>query len=324
MINELLNGFYHLDLPYPRHPLRNINVYLVKGKERSILIDTGIDIEETHKTLMDDLKKLGVSPEKLDFSLTHGHRDHFGGLSLIAREGATLYMTRTDVATMIETPGMWQTRINAAPRHGFPESVVRAAMANPPYSPQFTDNHRFHYLKENDILNVGNLEFRCIETPGHSKGHMCLYEPESKVLVTGDHVLTDVSPNVSCWSDNEDPLSNYLTSLDKVYKLDVRQVLPAHRRLFSDLKARVNELKEHHKIRAEEAVNILRKKGPLNAYHIALLMTWDIPYPWEQIPVWQKFSAVGETIAHLNYLITHGRVSRKVGAKETVFSLKAS
>ena len=63
-----------------------------------------------------------------------------------------------------------------------------------------------------------------------------------KILISGDHILSDITPNIQCWSDQEDPLKNYLASLDKVYQLDVDLVLPGHRRVFKNFRERISEL----------------------------------------------------------------------------------
>ena len=57
---------------------------------------------------------------------------------------------------------------------------------------------------------------------------MCLYEPEKKILISGDHLLGDITPNISCYSSDGDPLGDYLASLEKVRRLDIRIVLPEH------------------------------------------------------------------------------------------------
>jgi glyoxylase-like metal-dependent hydrolase (beta-lactamase superfamily II) len=131
---------------------------------------------------------------------------------------------------------------------------------------------------------------------------MCLYEPEKKIHIAGDHILQDITPNIQCWSDKENPLEKYLSSLDKVHKLDIGLVLPGHRRLFKEHRARIDELKRHHEKRAEEILDIL-KKGSGSAFEVASDMTWDIKFDsWDDFPVAQKWFATGETISHLRFL----------------------
>jgi glyoxylase-like metal-dependent hydrolase (beta-lactamase superfamily II) len=177
----------------------------------------------------------------------------------------------------------------------------------------------FSTLKEGDEIGIGDYLFTCIETHGHSPGHMCLYEPSKKILVSGDHLLIDITPNIALWSDREDPLSEYLASLDKVYALDVNLVLPGHRGIFNDHRKRILELKHHHQARANEIISIL-EKGKKNAYEVASQMTWDVTYDsWQVFPSSQKWFAVGETLAHLKYLEERRIVRKEMQGQEIVF-----
>jgi glyoxylase-like metal-dependent hydrolase (beta-lactamase superfamily II) len=213
--------------------------------------------------------------------------------------------------------------INHASQNGFSDSEVEFVRRNPRYTSAGRDGYNFHFLKQGDFLSYGDFKFTCIETPGHSPGHMCLYDAGKKILLSGDHILIDISPNVSCWSGGENPLADYLKSLDKLYNFEVSIVLPGHRRTFSDLAGRIDELKHHHEKRAAETLTVLKRYETQNAYQVASHLTWRVPYgSWEAFPIWQKFSAVGETLAHLNYLESLGEVNRENGGARMVFSLK--
>jgi len=130
----------------------------------------------------------------------------------------------------------------------------------------------FEILKQDDVVCIGNYSFSCIETPGHTPGHMCLYESSKKVLVSGDHILGGITPNISLWDDDWDPLGVYLKSLEKVGLLDVELVLQGHRGFNITCRERIQELKLHHQERANEVLAIL-SKGDLNGYQVATLMT---------------------------------------------------
>ena len=105
----------------------------------------------------------------------------------------------------------------------------------------------------------------------------------------------------------EDSLHMYLSSLDKVAKLEVTSVLPGHRKPWHNHQGRLEELKEHHRKRLDEAVTALRG-GDKTAYEVTPYITWQIKYKnWEDFPIAQKFFAVGETLAHLKYLETDGK-----------------
>ena len=148
-------------------------------------------------------------------------------------------------------------------------------------------------------IRAGGYNFRCVETPGHSFGHTCLYDAENRMLISGDHILADITPNIQGWFDNWNPLQEYLKSLESTALLDVTLVLPGHRSVFHDMRGRIEELKRHHEKRAEEALHVL-KTGPKTAYQVASEMTWDIVCDsFDLFPLSQRWFALGETIGHL-------------------------
>ncbi len=165
-------------------------------------------------------------------------------------------------------------------------------------------------LSDHDTIAIGDYTLRVVTTPGHTPGHICLYEPDAKFFISGDHVLGDITPHIQAWGDGEDPLGEFITSLQRVDTLDIDLCLPGHRELVEDCSGRIGELIEHHHERAAEVVAIL-DDGPKTAYDIAGLMTWDIrARSWEDFPVMQRWFATGEAIAHIRFLEARGSVGR--------------
>ncbi len=141
----------------------------------------------------------------------------------------------------------------------------------------------FRSLGEGDSVTVGDYAFRCLETPGHTQGHLCLYEPNGRILVSGDHVLEDITPNITGWLGDENHLEQYLGSLDRVARLEVELVLPGHRWVFTDCRGRIQDLKHHHQDRAEEVYSIL-DGGAMDGFQVASRMTWDMTIPFDRFP----------------------------------------
>jgi hypothetical protein len=105
-------------------------------------------------------------------------------------------------------------------------------------------------------------------------------------------------------------IDGYLASLDLVRDLDVDLALPGHRRLITDHRSRIDQLKEHHHGRCDEILRIM-SNGVMTAYVIASQMTWDIKCDsWEAFPLAQKWFATGEAISHLRYLKEKGQIYR--------------
>jgi glyoxylase-like metal-dependent hydrolase (beta-lactamase superfamily II) len=313
-----------MEVPIPRNPLKVINSYVIKADGRSLIIDTGMNRKECLDVASAGLRELDVDLNKADFFITHMHADHSGLISTLATDTSTIYISQADGSVInAATANFWEGVATFARKNGFPENELQKAIANHPgvkYSPKGPID--FHIMKDGNTIDIGDCRFKCIETPGHTKGHTCLYEPDKKLFVSGDHILIDITPNISLWSDEDDPLNEYLEALDKVYDLDVELVLPGHRRTFTDLKARIEELKRHHQRRADEVVSILAK-GSQDACQVASQMSWYMDYQsWYHFPASQKWFATGETMAHIRYLEGRGSIKRDVKGQKVTFSLK--
>jgi glyoxylase-like metal-dependent hydrolase (beta-lactamase superfamily II) len=321
MVEEVLTNIYRIEIPLPGNPLKAINSYVVKGSSRNLIIDTGLNRRECRDAMEAGLAELGVNLKETDFFITHLHADHFALVSNLATDNATIYFNRPD-ADMTMRGAPWDKMAEYAGLNGFPAKELKAALHNHPgYKYGSTFDVPLKILREDDTINIGEYRFRCVETPGHTMGHMCLYEPNRKILVSGDHILGDITPNIQSWADEGNPLQSYLWSLDKVSEFDVAVVLPGHRRIFKNCRERIQELKDHHQNRADEIITIL-KTGRKNAFQVASEMTWDITWEsWDRFPVSQKWFATGEAIAHLKYLREKEMVIGEMHEGKLVYSL---
>lgn len=311
MAEELYPGLYRIQVPLPDSPLKSLNSYVVKGNARNLVIDTGLNRDVCKKALTDGLAEIGVGLDTVDLFITHLHADHFGLVNELARENTRIYFNKPD-AEIIENPKGLEPMIKYGGRNGFSEDMLRDALSqHPAYKYGSNWSPSLSMISDQERFKVGDYDFICIQTPGHTPGHTCLYEPEKGIFIAGDHVLYDITPNIQCWSDNINPLGDYLRSLDKVMDLYVEQALPGHRNLFSDFRGRIDTLKRHHAKRLEEVEEILAQSSPMNAFDVASRMTWDLKAKsWEDFPTQQKWFATGEAIAHLRYLEMKNRVRR--------------
>lgn len=321
MVEEILPEWYRIDIPLPGSPLKSLNAYVIRGVDRTVIVDTGLNRSECLKAMEAGLTELRVDLGQTDFFITHLHADHFGLVAKLLRPGRKVYFNRPD-AEIIESWSGWEFMVRYAGRNGFPEDKLRAALdSHPGYRFSSDWVPELSLLDDEDTLAVGRYRFRCVSTPGHTRGHICLYEPTEKILLAGDHLLLDITPNIQCWSDGDDPLHDYLLSLSKVTSLDIDRVLPGHRRSFGNPRERIAELREHHHRRAEEVLAILAGGGPAHAFQVASQMHWDIVCPsWDAFPLAQQWFATGEAIAHLRFLEAEKRIRRTEGPVVT-FSL---
>ena len=321
MIKEILPGIFQLKIPLPKNPLRTLNSYLIKGGGKNLLIDTGFNWPECKKALLQGIADLGVDWSEVYFFITHVHGDHSGLVYALAREDSKIFCSKTDAVIMqdcMETP-YWAEVNKSFIMHGFPQEMITNQGETMTNFISGSDLN-FTFVQDGDVLEMGSYHLVCTSTPGHSPGHMCLYEPEHKFLISGDHILAHISSNITTWPGVDDSLGQYLSSLEKVDSMDISLILPGHRELIRDFRGRIAELKLHHKHRLEEILNILQK-GTMNAYQVASRMHWDLTYDtWEEFPSFQKWFATGETIAHLEYLAKRNMVEPIKGSGTLKYS----
>ena len=311
MAEEIYPGIYRAILPLPRNPLKAINSYIIPGDDRNLIVDTGMNRPECREVLDRELEMIGIDPSSTDVFVTHMHADHLGLAPHITKGETTVFMGKEDIA-VIDDGEYWRKMLKYAVMNGFPNLNPYEAIKKHPgykYGPLGTMNLKS--LEGGERIEVGDFDFTTIHTPGHSSGHMCLYDRGRKLLFSGDHILESITPNVSLWSEEEDHLSDYIKSLQKVRRFNISIALPGHRDMIRNVKERIDELIIHHQERAQEVLSIIGDRE-MDALSIASEMTWDMSYEsFQDFPIMQKWFALGESIAHIRYLERGGKVRRR-------------
>jgi glyoxylase-like metal-dependent hydrolase (beta-lactamase superfamily II) len=313
MIEEIIPNLYRAEIPLPKSPLKWLNSYIVKGDDRFLIIDTGFNLEECQNELNASLKKLDVNLNKTDIFVTHLHVDHIGLAGALATDNSKVYLNEKEIrqitAQQSNWESYWQKVLDIYVANGFPIEEASLSMKNhPAHKYGLKRAVPFSPVKNGDIIEIGDFHFQCVATPGHSPGHMCLYEQNKKILVAGDHILFDITPNITYWSEMDDSLNEYLNSLEKVRALDVKIILPGHRRLMHNLHSRIMELQKHHRDRLNEVLTAL-EDGDKTPLQISSCITWDIVCKsWEEFPPAQKWFAFGETLAHIKFLENKNKI----------------
>ncbi|WP_308280011.1 MBL fold metallo-hydrolase [Streptomyces iranensis] len=264
-------GLWSLPIPLPG-PLGHVLVYVLETDAGPYLVDAGWDTEEGWSALTAGLRALGTRVEDVRGVLvTHSHLDHYG-LAPRIREvsGAWVSLHALDAA------GLAQFRADPASlsaallrRAGAPEAEVRKALddigtrsgqdAAPP------DRH----LTDRERPDVPGWDLTTLWTPGHTPGHLCFWEPRHRLLLTGDHLLPRTTVGMHQPRDEtDDPLGDYLETLEPLVRMEPDLVLPAHEYRYTDIAARVGEVRDHHAARTALAVSVLRE-GPVTAWQLA-------------------------------------------------------
>ncbi|HVN06294.1 MAG TPA: MBL fold metallo-hydrolase [Bryobacteraceae bacterium] len=296
---EVLPGIFMLELPLP-FSLGIINVYLVRLDSGYLLIDAGMQTEACFDALARALEGLSVDWRDIRrILLTHIHPDHMGlAVKLTGLTGAPLDLHAADYELLIEITDQdrhrdWQQEVLAAA--GVPPELcarVQAAMADVQQNFRRLTPDRLLTGGESIATKHGALEV--IWTPGHSPGHVCLYDRERRVLLSGDHMLEHISPNIG-WQPGRDALGEFLGSLDQIAALDIDLILPAHGAPFTGHREWVRKTQQHHAERCDRIVELVA--GGATTAHLMVHGLWN-----RRLSPFHYRFAIFEVMAHLEYL----------------------
>lgn len=322
MIEELLPGIFRMSVPLPRSPLKATNSYVVMDAERPLVIDTAFNRPECEEAFVTLLGELGLAPHRVDFFITHLHADHMGLAAGLAGDGAKVFFNEPDMPLARPDDAYWEWMGTVYESHGLPLSDSKVAMDGHPgriYGPRF--DFPYSVVHYGDVLERGGYRLRCFQTVGHTPGHMCLLVEGESVLFCGDHILGDITPNITMWIGMHDPLGQYLASLEATAALGLKRAFTGHRSMVDDVNARIGELQLHHAGRCDECVAAL-ESGPKNAAEVTPMISWDLRYEdWDDVHPVQKLFATGEAIAHLQYLETQRLITSREAGGRIVYSL---
>lgn len=316
MVEEVGKNIYRIGVVMPNNPLKELNSYFIRGGDSDLLIDTGFRRQECRDALTAGLAELGSESARRDVLVTHMHSDHSGLSSDFVGEGRRIYMSKIDLkylGAFMSGDLAREMRIRYL-SEAFPEDLANLVEATNPARIMAllrADEH-FCGLNDGDVLNVGDYNLRMVLVPGHTPGNSMFWMEEQKTMFTGDHVLFDITPNITFWMNVKDSLGDYLQSLRRTRDYPVERALPGHRKT-GDYHRRVDELLAHHDRRLVEVLNVIHSMSGLSAYDISAHMKWKIRADsWETFPPVQKWFAVGECMSHLDYLRKRGVIYREM------------
>ncbi|MDP1734464.1 MAG: MBL fold metallo-hydrolase [Sulfuritalea sp.] len=303
-------GIEWLCMPLP-FALNHINLWLLADGDGFAAVDTGFaqdPIREAWKSVL-------VGRRLTRCIVTHCHPDHLGLAAWLEEEtGAGLWIAQGEYLAahmIVEQVAGYSIRsmVDFFRQHGLDEAringLVERGNGYKKGVPAIPATYR--RLFDNQLLKIGDHDWRTIVGHGHAPEHMSLYCAELGVLISGDMLLPRISTNISVMASNPhgDPLGLFLASIDGFRALPADTlVLPSHGRPFRGLHARVAELHAHHAERCEVLLEACRSEAKSAAELISVLFNREIPDPH------QTMFAMGEAIAHLNYLEHAGKLQR--------------
>ena len=318
-------GLWSIPVPIPRNPLRYVLVYALELPGGVAVVDTGWSTEEAWQALGDGLRVAGYELGDVRCALvTHIHPDHYG-LAGRLREasGAWVGLHPADAELLPQRYGVGVEELVAQMRsllelNGVPADVVGELTEASLGIREFVALAEPDVLLEDGMrLDLPGWDLRVVHTPGHSPGHVCFHLADQRVLLSGDHVLPRISPNIAVHAQQPgNPLASFLDSLQRLRLLEVDEVLTAHQWRFRGLAGRVEELTRHHQRRLEELLSVLDQLPGATCWEIAQRMTWS--RPWPEVTGHMRRAAVGETLAHLILLLARAQ-AQHTGAPQRWF-----
>jgi glyoxylase-like metal-dependent hydrolase (beta-lactamase superfamily II) len=309
-VNEVAEGVFELRLPIPFED-GLVNVFLFADGDEADLLDCGMNSDESVAAIEQALAHIGAKRLRR-LVVTHIHPDHYGAAGIFAGEGrADLYIHRLEVPLVhpryVELEHLVKEvhkylRVNGVP----PDDAEVLSNSQRALSQVVKTAEPSVQLDGAEQLQMGRRNLRVEWTPGHSPGHICLYDRQEKLLFAGDHMLPELSPNIGLHPQSTpDPLHEYLDGLRRLAAYEPALILPSHGRPFTDAPARVKVLEAHHRRRLDQIVEIVGR-GRQTGWDVALEL-WG---PRQNL--YEKRLALQEALAHLQALAVDDRVRKSV------------
>lgn len=319
-MTHITEDIIQVRLPLP-FALKIVNCYLVRDHTGWCIFDTGLHTPEGEGVWKDVFARLKIQKGEITkIILTHCHPDHYGMAGWLQqffsndRESGVppVLVSRKELqnAEKIFRPqiDLAQIIFGFFSSCGTPADISKSILSDLENIRKATRPHpaQIEFLEPNSELHIGEHTFRVLHTPGHSDGHLVFYEEETGIILSGDHILMEITPNISQWPLTEpNPLGRYLSSLAHLARLDVKMALPGHRQIITDWQGRIAELQSHHEERLENMKTAINGKATpfevcSRVFNLPALSSHEIRF------------AVTETLAHLEHLVVEEQISKNI------------
>ena len=299
-MDELGDGIRRVTHTLPTRP-GHVHAYLLPGEDGWTLVDTGVGLPDAKKTWAAELEQAGGRVAKV--FITHFHPDHVGAAAdLHELTGAPVVQGVLDYAQceLVWGNPAWSERLVDWFRlHGAPDDVTAELVGQSSVYRPF-----IRYQRDPILVEAGEQVdgWELIAAPGHADGQLCLLR--DGVLIAADHLLGRITPTVGLWpASRADPLGDYLSALDLTIELAPRIALPGHGEPIADPTGRARELKEHHRVRLEEAVAALTEE-PQTGYELSFALFGA------ELPAAGRRFAIAETLSHFERLVNEDAARR--------------
>jgi glyoxylase-like metal-dependent hydrolase (beta-lactamase superfamily II) len=303
-----LPGVWRLRLPLPWPGIPHCNAWALAAGDGIVLVDTGMHDAGSMAHLERALDMVGLRLEHVRrIVCTHAHIDHCGQApAIVERVGCELWM-HPDHAhltrSLTDPDAALSRRMEIARSAGVPQEPLRRWAAERPESSFGVagEVRPDRDLVTGVVVDTDLGPWQVVETPGHAPSHVCLWQAERRLLISGDHLLGRVSLYYD-YGYTPDPAGEFLASLDRVDELGARLCLSGHGRTFTDVAGHVAANRETVHARLAALEQLLRADGPMTAFDAVPRL-----YDGELTPMNTTWW-LGETLCYLRHLQVSGRV----------------
>jgi glyoxylase-like metal-dependent hydrolase (beta-lactamase superfamily II) len=317
---RVVGGVWRLRLPLPWPGVPHCNAWAVAAGDGVVLFDTGMHEPGSLAHLERALAQVNLSIDNVRLVVcTHAHSDHYGqAADIVDRTGCELWMhpNHEHMTRAAQDPDeALQRRLEVARQSGVPEEPLRA----------YAESRRgqgfgISRIIEPDRPLLPGVEidtdlglWQVYETPGHAPSHVCMFQPEHRLLISGDHLLGRVSLYYD-FGYSPDPAGEFLRSLDVVEALDARLCLSGHGRTFTDVQGHIDANRALVRERIEK-VHFVISRQEITAFDA-------VPQVYGQaITPMNANWWLSETLCYLQHLELEGRAERIAGDPERWRSL---
>jgi glyoxylase-like metal-dependent hydrolase (beta-lactamase superfamily II) len=310
---RVLPGVWRLRLPLPWPGVPHCNAWAIAAGDGVVLVDTGMHEPGSMGHLERALEQVGLKVEHVRLVVcTHAHADHCGEAATIAaRAGCEVWMhPRSEhLFRSAEDPdAVMARRIEVARQSGVPEAPLRRfaerRAGGPAVATPLTVDRE---LVPGVVVETDLGPWQVVETPGHAPSHVCLHQPDRRLLLSGDHLLGRVSLYFD-YGWTPDPVGEFLASLDRVGELDARLALAGHGRPFTDVAGHV----EANRALVAERLDAVRSAltEPMTAYELAPRIYGEL---FDEMTAGWLFTKL---LCYLTHLELRGEVRRDAGEPE--------
>jgi glyoxylase-like metal-dependent hydrolase (beta-lactamase superfamily II) len=307
---RVLPGLWRLRLPLPWPGVPHVNAWAIAAGPGIVLIDTGMHEPGSLSQLERALDQVNLRLEHVGLLVcTHAHSDHWGqAATIVERAGCELWMhpNHQDAFRSVGDPAAaLARRLEVGRQSGVSEAALvgyaERAKDMPSGVAQVIEPDRALLPGIEIETDLGTWTVH--ETPGHAPSHVCLFQAQRRLLISGDHVLGRISLFFQ-YGDTPDPIAEFLSSLDRVDVLDARLALSGHGKPFVDVHGHIEGNRKLVHERLEATLAALRGE-PRTAVEIAPSIYG------EALGIHNASWFLAQTLCYLRHLERAGSVRRQ-------------